>query len=47
MSPAVAGILLVSCTTMGDYDYSVIDHSLESGGYQAAYQQLDEDSGKI
>lgn len=47
MSPAVAGILLVSCTTMGDYDYSVIDHSLELGGYQAAYQQLDEDSGKI
>ncbi len=47
LSPAVAGILLVSCATTGDYDYSVIDHSLESGGYQAAYQQLDEDSGKI
>lgn len=47
LSPVVAGFLLVSCTTMGDYDYSVIDHSLESGGYQSAYQRLEEDSGRI
>ncbi|MBR2462549.1 MAG: hypothetical protein IKB33_05390 [Spirochaetaceae bacterium] len=45
--PVVAGFLLGSCTTMGDYDYSAIDRSLESQGYQAAYEQVVDDSRKM
>lgn len=45
--PVVAGFLLVSCTTMGDYDYSAIDNSLGSKGYQSAYEKLENDSEKI
>lgn len=45
--PVVAGFILASCTTMGDYDYSAISSSLESQGYQSAYERLEGDSGKI
>lgn len=45
--PVVAGFLLGSCTTMGDYDYSSIERSLESQGYQAAYEQVVDDSRKM
>lgn len=45
--PVVVGFMFMSCTTMGDYDYSVIDYSLESGGYQDAYELVEADSKKI
>ena len=45
--PVVAGFLLASCTTMGDYDYTAIDRSLESQGYQAAYEQVEDDKKKM
>lgn len=45
--PAVVLFALMSCTTMGDYDYSVIDNSLESGSYQDAYALVESDSKKI
>lgn len=40
-------LLLVSCTTMGDYDFSSVDASLENGQYESAYEDVSSASKKI
>lgn len=43
----VAGIFFVSCSTMGDYDFTTVNQSLNTGEYEAAYQVITEDSERI
>lgn len=45
--PVVAGMLFVSCSTMGDYNFTSVDESLNIGEYEAAYQVVNADSDKI
>lgn len=45
--PVVAGMIFVSCSTMGNYDFTAVDQSLNTGEYEAAYQVVTADSDKI
>lgn len=45
--PVVAGFLFVSCSTMGDYDYTYINQSLDAGLYADAYASVEADNEKI
>lgn len=45
--PVVAGFFLTSCFTMGDYDYTHINYSLDTGHYQEAYDSVLADSSFI
>lgn len=45
--PVVAGFFFVSCTTMGDYDYTYINQSLDTGHYEEAYESISADNEKI
>ena len=45
--PVVAGMIFVSCSTMGDYNFTAVDQSLDAGEYEAAYQMVTADSDEI
>lgn len=45
--PVVAGMIFVSCSTMGDYNFTAVDESLNIGEYEVAYQVITADSDKI
>lgn len=45
--PVAAGFFLVSCSTMGDYDYTYINQSLDAGHYEAAYGLVGADNERI
>ena len=40
-------MIFVSCSTMGNYDFTAVDQSLNTGEYEAAYQVVTADSDKI
>ena len=45
--PVVAGMIFVSCSTMGDYNFTAVDQSLDAGEYEVAYQMVTADSDEI
>ena len=45
--PVVAGMIFISCSTMGNYDFTAVDQSLDTGAYEVAYQVITADSDRI
>lgn len=45
--PVVVGMIFVSCSTMGNYDFTAIDVALNDGEYEAVHRVVTADSKKI